>query len=76
MNKRQLRQSAAADFMESLEHLDDLLGGTTDKGVLEEDNLPSTDTDQSQPSPLPQSVTKQTSHQPKATQPQRPNVNS
>ena len=28
MDKRQLRQSAMADFMQSLEHLDELLGDT------------------------------------------------
>ena len=66
MDRRQLRQSAAADFMESLEHLDELMGETTDIGALEEDNLP-TEAENPQPSPLAPPATKQTSHQSRAT---------
>ncbi|MFG6099383.1 hypothetical protein D0962_17145 [Leptolyngbyaceae cyanobacterium CCMR0082] len=36
MDKRQLRQSAVADFLQSLEHLDELLGDTTDTLVLDD----------------------------------------
>ena len=35
MNKRQLRQSAVDDFLQSLEHLDELLGDTTETVVLD-----------------------------------------
>lgn len=38
MDKRQLRQSAVADFLQSLEHLDELLGDTTDTLVLGDGN--------------------------------------
>ncbi|MEM1252938.1 MAG: hypothetical protein AAGI69_10925 [Cyanobacteria bacterium P01_H01_bin.21] len=34
MDKRQLRQSAIADFMQSLEHLDELLGDTAEAADL------------------------------------------
>ena len=66
MDKRQhqLRRSAMADFMESLEHLDELLGETTDSGVLEEDNLQITEAEKLQPSPRINPLTKQPSHQP------------
>ncbi|MEM9976849.1 MAG: hypothetical protein AAF808_04400 [Cyanobacteria bacterium P01_D01_bin.2] len=33
MDKRQLRQSAMADFMQSLEHLDELLGDAAETEV-------------------------------------------
>lgn len=36
MDKRQIRQSAVADFMQSLEHLDELLGDTSEAVVLDE----------------------------------------
>ncbi|MEM7796491.1 MAG: hypothetical protein AAF579_18815 [Cyanobacteria bacterium P01_C01_bin.118] len=73
MDKRQLRQSAVADFMESLEHLDELLGETTDNRLLEEDNLQPTDAEKSQTSSRVKpttvnSLTKQSSHQPGAKQ--------
>ena len=38
MDKRQLRQSAFADFMQSLEHLDELLGDTAEASVLDDDS--------------------------------------
>ncbi|MGD1951401.1 MAG: hypothetical protein ACFB14_17405 [Leptolyngbyaceae cyanobacterium] len=38
MDKRQLRQSAIADFMQSLEHLDELLGDTAETIGLDDEN--------------------------------------
>ncbi len=49
MNKRQLRQSAADDFMQSLEHLDELLGETTETVILDETPQPP-ETDRAQTS--------------------------
>ena len=63
MDKRQLRQSAVSDFMQSLEHLDELLGDTTETVVLDEGPQPS-ETDralplsQSAPNPMTNSNTK------------------
>lgn len=48
MDKRQLRQSAVDDFMQSLEHLDELLGDTTETVVLDEGTLAS-ETDRARP---------------------------
>ena len=50
MDKRQLRQSAVADFMQSLEHLDELLGDTTEKVELD-DSLRATETESPQTLP-------------------------
>lgn len=36
MDNRKLRQSAVADFMKSLEHLDELLGDTAEALVLDD----------------------------------------
>lgn len=49
MNKHQLRKSAADDFMQSLEHLDELLGETTETVILDESPQPS-ETDRPQTS--------------------------
>lgn len=38
MNKRQLKQSAADDFLQSLEHLDELWGDTADTVVLDSES--------------------------------------
>lgn len=75
MDKRQLRQSAMADFMQSLEHLDELMGETTDSGVLGEDNLQPPEAEQPQQA---QTVNRsqQTGHHPKARQSQMPHPNS
>lgn len=40
MDKRQLRQSAVADFLQSLEQLDELLRDTTDTVVLDDGSQP------------------------------------
>lgn len=37
MDNRKLRQSAADDFMKSLEHLDELLGDTAEALVLDDE---------------------------------------
>lgn len=37
MDKRKLRQSAVADFMQSLAHLDELLGDTTETSALDDE---------------------------------------
>lgn len=59
MNKRQLRQSAVDDFLQSLEHLDELLGDTTETVVLDSES-PTTEPDRSDavaaPSHQPQSA--------------------
>ena len=52
MDKRQLRQSAVAAFMQSLEHLDELLGDTTETVVLDEGT---SDSDPDRARPLSQS---------------------
>ena len=39
MDKRQLKQSAVADFMQSLEQLDDLWGSESDNDAWEDDSL-------------------------------------
>ena len=49
MDKRQLRQSAIADFMQSLEHLDELLGDTAEASVL--DDTAQTESSKTQSSP-------------------------
>ena len=54
MDKRQLRQSAMADFMQSLEHLDELLGDTAEHVVLDSRaSQPETAPPTSQPVALP-----------------------
>ena len=49
MDKRQLRQSAIADFMQSLEHLDELLGDTAEAAGLD-DETQSSESSKPQPS--------------------------
>ncbi|MEA5463967.1 hypothetical protein [Leptothoe sp. PORK10 BA2] len=49
MDKRHVRQAAADDFMQSLEHLDELLGGTMETVLLTEEAQPSA-TDRTQTS--------------------------
>ncbi len=41
MDKRKSRQSAMADFMQSLEHLNELLEGKTENTTLENESQPS-----------------------------------
>ncbi|MGD1855670.1 MAG: hypothetical protein ACFB2W_15630 [Leptolyngbyaceae cyanobacterium] len=51
MDKRQLRKAAAAEFMQSLEHLDELLGDAVERGELDD----SASTSDSQTFPTPRS---------------------
>ena len=54
MDNRKLRQSAADDFVKSLEHLDELLGDTAEAMVLgdEPQECDDTVTDATTPQPL------------------------
>ncbi|ESA34335.1 hypothetical protein N836_17045 [Leptolyngbya sp. Heron Island J] len=53
MDNRKLRQSAADDFVKSLEHLDELLGDTAEALVLEDEPQAS---DANGPDTIPQAL--------------------